>query len=181
VICWALVTVLPSELVALAVYSSGNGVRFGMATADAWAALLYLIVVSQFIGFFFYYKGLALGGVAKMSQVQLLLPFLAIFAAHWILGEEIDGSVICGAVAITTIVVAGGRKRVGCRRVGVTASLAKATAFASVEGRAPVRSGLARPMKIGKADVPRVGQRNRTAKAKIPSRRTTPDRAGARP
>jgi drug/metabolite transporter (DMT)-like permease len=74
---------------------------------------LYLIVVSQFIGFFFYYKGLALGGVAKMSGVQLLLPFLAIFAAHWILGEEIDCSVICGAVAITAIVVAGGRKRVG--------------------------------------------------------------------
>jgi drug/metabolite transporter (DMT)-like permease len=107
VICWALVTVLPFELVALAVYSSGNGVRFGMATGDAWAALLYLTVVSQFIGFFFYYKGLALGGVAKMSQVQLLLPFLAIFAAHWILGEEIDASVICGAVAITAIVVAG--------------------------------------------------------------------------
>jgi drug/metabolite transporter (DMT)-like permease len=39
--------------------------------------------------------------------VQLLLPFLAIFAAHWILGEEIDASVICGAVAITAIVVAG--------------------------------------------------------------------------
>jgi drug/metabolite transporter (DMT)-like permease len=107
VICWALVTVLPFELVALAFYSAGNDVRFGMATAGAWAALLYLIVVSQFIGFFFYYKGLALGGVAKMSQVQLLLPFLAILAAHWILGEEIDGSVICGAVAITAIVVAG--------------------------------------------------------------------------
>ena len=40
--------------------------------------------LATFIGFFFYYKGLALGGIAKMSQVQLLLPFLAIFAAHWI-------------------------------------------------------------------------------------------------
>ena len=42
VICWALVTVLPFELVALVVYWSGNGVRFEMANADAWAALFYL-------------------------------------------------------------------------------------------------------------------------------------------
>ena len=69
--------------------------------------LLYLTAVSQFIGFYFYYKGLALGGIAKMSQVQLLLPFLAIFAAHWILGEQIDGSVIIGTLAITAIVAAG--------------------------------------------------------------------------
>src|SRR5271165_2404199 len=109
VICWALVTVLPFELVALVVYWSGNGVRFEMANADAWAALFYLTAVSQFIGFFFYYKGLALGGIAKMSQVQLLLPFMAIFAAHWILGEQIDGSVIVGTLAITAIVVAGGK------------------------------------------------------------------------
>ena len=121
VICWALVTVLPFELVALVVYWSGNGVRFEMANADAWAALFYLTAVSQFIGFFFYYKGLALGGVAKMSQVQLLLPFLGIFAAHWVLGEEVDGSVIFGALAITAIVVAGGaaRRGNGGTRVGV--------------------------------------------------------------
>jgi drug/metabolite transporter (DMT)-like permease len=103
-------------------YGLAKGIRYGMATVDAWAALLYLTVISQFIGFFFYYKGLALGGVAKMSQVQLLLPFLAIFAAHWVLGEEIDGSVTCGALAITAIVVAG-RWSLACRgkRVGVTA------------------------------------------------------------
>jgi drug/metabolite transporter (DMT)-like permease len=120
VICWALVTVLPFELIAVFAYGLAKGIRYGMATVDAWAALLYLTVISQFIGFFFYYKGLALGGVAKMSQVQLLLPFLAIFAAHWVLGEEIDGSVICGALAITAIVVAGGAARRG-KRVGVTA------------------------------------------------------------
>jgi drug/metabolite transporter (DMT)-like permease len=105
VICWALVTVLPLELVGLLVYVSRVGVRIESAPAEAWAGLIYLTAVSQFIGFFFYYKGLALGGIAKMSQVQLLLPFLAIFAAHWILGEAIEGSVIVGAVVITAIVV----------------------------------------------------------------------------
>jgi drug/metabolite transporter (DMT)-like permease len=105
VICWALVTVLPVELVGLLVYVSRVGVRVGSAPAEAWAGLIYLTAVSQFIGFYFYYKGLALGGIAKMSQVQLLLPFLAIFAAHWILGEAIEGSVIVGTVVITAIVV----------------------------------------------------------------------------
>jgi drug/metabolite transporter (DMT)-like permease len=129
VICWALVTVLPIELVGLLVYVSRVGVRIDSVPAEAWGGLLYLTAVSQFIGFFFYYKGLALGGIAKMSQLQLLLPFVAIFAAHWILGEEIEGSVIVGTLVMTGIVIAGRQKRVGgrekrvgesaCRRVGV--------------------------------------------------------------
>ena len=60
VICWALVTVFPLELLALIVYVSHAGVRIGSATTEAWAGLFYLTAVSQFIGFFFYYKGLAL-------------------------------------------------------------------------------------------------------------------------
>ena len=115
VICWALVTVLPLELGTLIVYGTRAGIRIESVPAQAWAGLLYLTAVSQFIGFYFYYKGLALGGIAKMSQVQLLLPFLAIFAAHWILGEQIDGSVITGTLAMTAIVAAGGK---AYRRVG---------------------------------------------------------------
>jgi drug/metabolite transporter (DMT)-like permease len=113
VICWALVTVLPLELIGLLAYALRFGVRIDSAPSEALAALVYLTAVSQFIGFFFYYKGLALGGIAKMSQLQLLLPFAAICAAHWILGEEIEGSVIVGTLVITGIVVAGGKNRVG--------------------------------------------------------------------
>jgi drug/metabolite transporter (DMT)-like permease len=117
VICWALVTVLPLELVALWIYVSRAGFPNGTVPAEAWAGLFYLTAISQFVGFFFYYKGLALGGIAKMSQVQLLLPFLAIFAAHWILGEPIDGLVIVGVLVMTAIVVAGRKQK----RVGVSA------------------------------------------------------------
>ena len=116
VICWALVTVLPLELGTLILYGSRAGIRIESVPAQAWAGLLYLTAVSQFIGFYFYYKGLALGGIAKMSQVQLLLPFLAIFAAHWILGEQIDGSVITGTLAMTAIVAAGRKSVSACRR-----------------------------------------------------------------
>jgi drug/metabolite transporter (DMT)-like permease len=83
--------------------------------AEAWAGLVYITAISQFIGFFFYYKGLALGGIAKMSQLQLLLPFVAILSAHWILGEEVDGSVIVGSLVITGIVAAGRGGRIGGR------------------------------------------------------------------
>lgn len=119
VICWALVSVLPFELAGLMIWVSHVGVRVASAPADAWVGLIYVTAVSQFIGFFFYYKGLALGGIAKMSQVQLLLPFLAIFAAHWILGEQIDSAVIVGTLTITSIVVAGAACRSGRRNVGV--------------------------------------------------------------
>ena len=114
VICWALVTVLPFELIALLSTLLAPGcesIRCPQRRGRGWS---YVTAVSQFIGFFFYYKGLALGGIAKMSQLQLLLPFLAIFAAHWILGEEIEGSVILGTLVITAI-VAGGAE---CRRRG---------------------------------------------------------------
>jgi drug/metabolite transporter (DMT)-like permease len=111
VICWALVTVFPLELLALIVYVSHTGVRIGSVTTEAWAGLFYLTAVSQFIGFFFYYKGLALGGIAKMSQLQLFLPFVAIFAAHMILGEPIDGAVIGGTLVITAIVAGGAWSR----------------------------------------------------------------------
>ncbi len=49
--------------------------KSGTVPAESWVGLFYLTAVSQFIGFFFYYKGLSLGGIAKMSQVQLILPF----------------------------------------------------------------------------------------------------------
>jgi drug/metabolite transporter (DMT)-like permease len=122
VICWALVTVLPLELIALMVYFSLVGFQIGSVPAESWVGLFYLTAVSQFVGFFFYYKGLALGGIAKMSQVQLILPFLAIFAAHWILHEPIDATVVGGVLVMTGIVAAGRRRNASEeKRVGVGA------------------------------------------------------------
>jgi drug/metabolite transporter (DMT)-like permease len=57
---------------------------------SAWFGLLYQIAVSQFLGFAFYYRGLALGGVAKMSQIQQFQSVLAVLAAGLILAERID-------------------------------------------------------------------------------------------
>jgi len=63
----------------------------------------------MFIGFFFWYKGLALGGIARVGQVQLLQPFLTLIAAALMLGEVLEWRNMLFAVAIIAVVVVGRR------------------------------------------------------------------------
>jgi len=107
VICWALALAFPIEMVALLGYVSVHGLWMRPPSIQAGAGLLYVTAISQYIGFYFYYKGLALGGVAKMSQLQLFLPFCAIAVSHFVLGEVIDAATIVGAILITGTVFGG--------------------------------------------------------------------------
>jgi len=87
VICWTLVVSLPLLLPLTWFYADWNA--FQALTLSGWAIFAFLAVINSLIGFFFWYKALALGGVTKISQVQLLQTFFTfIFAALW-LGEEI--------------------------------------------------------------------------------------------
>jgi drug/metabolite transporter (DMT)-like permease len=106
-ICWILVIMLPLNLLGFFIYSLPHGLWRVPPSGEAWTGLTYLTLVSQFLAFYFFYRGLALGGVAKMCQLQLLSPFLSIYAAHLVLGEVVDATVIVGAMLITAIVVAG--------------------------------------------------------------------------
>jgi drug/metabolite transporter (DMT)-like permease len=63
----------------------------------------------MFIGFFFWYKGLALGGIARVGQVQLLQPFMTLLGAALLLGETLAGRNMLFALAVL-IVVGFGRK-----------------------------------------------------------------------
>ncbi|MFT4997234.1 MAG: drug/metabolite transporter (DMT)-like permease [Chitinophagales bacterium] len=87
VICWALVLVLPLNIV-----PAINAAPAELATVpmQGWLCFLYLALVSQLCGFFIWYKGLDLGGIARVSQVQLLQPFITLFAAVMLLGESIS-------------------------------------------------------------------------------------------
>ena len=78
----------------------------------AWGALLYLGVVSMWLGFFAWYRALALGGTVRMSQVQLLQPFLSMLAACLLLGERLDATTLLFALAVMATVLAGRRARV---------------------------------------------------------------------
>ena len=89
-ICWMLVLATPLAVALLISYLMWRGGINRVDSLTAWFGLSYQIAVSQFIGFAFYYRGLALGGVAKMSQVQQFQSVLAVLAASLLLGERID-------------------------------------------------------------------------------------------
>jgi drug/metabolite transporter (DMT)-like permease len=89
-ICWMLVFAMPLALVLLVSYLVCRGGVNHVDSPTAWFGLLYQIAISQFIGFAFYYRGLALGGVAKMSQIQQFQSVLAVLGASLILAERID-------------------------------------------------------------------------------------------
>lgn len=77
--------------------------------ATSWAGLAYVALFSMWIGFFAWYRGLALGGTVRVSQVQLLQPFLSILAAVPILGESIDAATGVFLLAVMAVVFASRR------------------------------------------------------------------------
>jgi drug/metabolite transporter (DMT)-like permease len=102
VICWALVMALPLTL-PLAAWS------FPLAplAASAWWAFAYVAVFSMWLGFFAWYRGLALGGTVRVSQVQLIQPFLGMLFAVPLLGESLDALTLGFAAAVIATVFLG--------------------------------------------------------------------------
>ncbi|MBK6469806.1 MAG: DMT family transporter [Betaproteobacteria bacterium] len=104
VICWVLVGSLPFTLpVALWVWPEAP------ARASAWGGFAYTAVFSMWLGFFAWYRGLTLGGVVRVSQVQLLQPFLALLFAVPVLGERLDGVTVLFSLAVVGVVFVGRR------------------------------------------------------------------------
>ncbi|MFY7961835.1 MAG: DMT family transporter [Elsteraceae bacterium] len=104
VICWALVLALPLTA-ALTVAAADLG-SLWTATPSAWAGFAYLSIVSMFLGFFPWYRGLALGGVARVGQLQLAQPVLSLIWAALLLGEPMTGATLGAAAAVLACVVA---------------------------------------------------------------------------
>ena len=106
VICWALVVALPLTL-PLTLYF-GRSVT-GHESISAWSCFLYLSVMSQLVGFFAWNKGLAIGGVARVGQTQLLQTFMTQLAAWGLTGEQLTLRSL-GFAAIVATCVWFGRK-----------------------------------------------------------------------
>jgi drug/metabolite transporter (DMT)-like permease len=109
VICWALVLALPLMLPLCLWTLPGN---FQQAAWPAWLSLGYVSLFSMLIGFFFWYRGLALGGIASVSQLQLLQPFFGLALAAVLLGEHVSAMMIASALAVALCVV-GARRFAG--------------------------------------------------------------------
>jgi drug/metabolite transporter (DMT)-like permease len=106
VISWALVLALPVMLPLMFIYQPVSFTEVGTA---AWLSLAYISLFSMFIGFIFWYRGLAQGGTAAVGQLQLLQPFFGLALATTLLHEKVN----IGMLAITMgviLCVAGSKK-----------------------------------------------------------------------
>lgn len=104
VVSWALALCLPATLpLAWATWPAAP------ARPGAWAGFGYVTVVSMWLGFFAWYRALALGGTLRVSQLQLLQPFLALLAAVPLLGEPLRPATLGFALAVLATVFAGRR------------------------------------------------------------------------
>jgi len=105
VICWALVISFPFIIVPTVLKIPEVPID-GFPT-NVIISFLYLALVSQFFGFFLWYKGLALGGIARVSQTMLLQPFVTLFASALLLFESITFETIIFTLLIVVTVAIG--------------------------------------------------------------------------
>ncbi len=110
-ICWALVLGLPVMTV-LAVTSAPDSWGTWLAIdTDAWASFSYLSIVSMFLGFFAWYRGLALGPMLQVSQVQLIQPLLSIAWAALLLRENVTLPTLLSGLLVIVCATAAVRAR----------------------------------------------------------------------
>lgn len=98
VISWALVISLPVMLPLAFIYMPASVDGIG---TEAWIGLGYVSLFSMFIGFIFWYRGLAQGGIASVGQLQLLQPFFGLALAASLLHEKVS----LGMLAVTAGVI----------------------------------------------------------------------------
>ena len=105
VICWALVISFPFIIVPAWLEAPQEAV--GSLPLNVLLSFLYLALVSQLFGFFFWNKGLALGGVARVSQTQLLQPIVTLVASALLINETINVQTIVFATLVIVTVAIG--------------------------------------------------------------------------
>lgn len=106
VISWALLLALPVTAAVALITMPGSWSGIG---APAWLGLAYVAIFSMLIGFVFWYRGLALGGIAGVGQLQLLQPFFGLALAGLLLDEPVAWTMIA-ATGLVVLCVAGARR-----------------------------------------------------------------------
>ncbi len=107
VICWALLMSLP-----LTIPLAWLGQPTAPVPWTAWAGFAYVSLFSMWLGFFAWYRGLAMGGTVRVSQIQLLQPFLGMLMAIPILGESLDLTTVGFGLAVVATVFVSRRMAV---------------------------------------------------------------------
>ncbi|WP_050625767.1 MULTISPECIES: DMT family transporter [Bradyrhizobium] len=102
VISWALVLSVPVTLLMTIMTLPPSWQGIG---APAWLGLAYVSIFSMLVGFVFWYRGLALGGIASVGQLQLLQPFFGLALAGLLLHEPVAWSMIAATMLVVVCVV----------------------------------------------------------------------------
>lgn len=102
VICWALILSLPvmGSFTYFLFPSSIEEVK-----VEAWLGLAYVSIFSMLLGFVFWYRGLAQGGIAAVGQLQLLQPFFGLALAAILLHEEVSVGMISITIGVILCVI----------------------------------------------------------------------------
>ncbi len=108
VISWVLVIALPISLPAAALTMPAD---LSHVALKPWLAVLYVALFSQWIGFFAWNAGMAMGGIARVSQVQLLQPFITFALAAFFNDETITPQIVLFAAAVVATVAISTRTR----------------------------------------------------------------------
>jgi drug/metabolite transporter (DMT)-like permease len=117
VICWVLVLSLPLTVPMMWLNLPQN---LAAIRPSSWWAFAYVAVFSMWLGFFAWYRGLAVGGAVRVSQVQLVQPFLSLLFAVPLLGEKIDAITLGFGLAVIATVFVGKKMPVGVSTVGIS-------------------------------------------------------------
>jgi len=110
VISWVLVVALPVTI-PVALWSMPT--EPGAVPARGWISFAYVALMSQYLGFFAWNAGLAIGGIARVSQVQLLQTFVTLFLAAAVNGERITALTWAIALVVVGVVLAGRKAVIG--------------------------------------------------------------------
>lgn len=105
-ICWALVLTAPALAPVVACKAAETGLHAGL---EAWLGFAYVSLFSMFLGFFAW----ALGGVARIGQLQLAQPVLTLLWSALILGERFGAATVVAALAVLSCAGITQRVRAG--------------------------------------------------------------------
>lgn len=102
-LCWAMILITPVALPAL--LWSLDGLQVSAVSIAGWVGLAYVGVISMFLASVFWYRGLVAGGIARIGQINMVLPLAALVWSAVLLGEEITlTAIVCAVVVVVAMI-----------------------------------------------------------------------------
>ena len=112
IISWSLCLTSPiSFLLSFLLWPKNLSIQNAIEHSGSLLGIMYLGLLSMFIGNCLWSIALSRGGIAKIGQIQFLQPFITIFLSYWLLSELIKKEIIFFACAVTVVVILGQRQR----------------------------------------------------------------------